>query len=72
MFTNNKSTYALLYAFIIEIFKCMILFRNIELHSLAQSVERWIRCLTLFEIDHLLHMVLNYNFIKTIDLFNNS
>ena len=39
MFTENKSTSALL-CFYYKTFKCIILFRNIELLSLAQSVER--------------------------------
>ena len=43
MFTENKSTYALLYAFIIKTFKYITLFRNIQLSSLAQSVEQWTR-----------------------------
>ena len=34
---------SLLYAFINQLFKCIDLFRNIDLPSLAQSVERWIR-----------------------------
>ena len=41
MFTENKSTYALLYAFINKTFKYITLFRNIQLSSLAQSVEQW-------------------------------
>ena len=43
MFTENKSTYALLYTFIIKTFKYITLFRNIQLSSLAQSVEQWTR-----------------------------
>ena len=43
MFTEHKSTYALLYAFIIKTFKYITLFRNIQLSSLAQSVEQWTR-----------------------------